>query len=86
MGARCHPGKGRHRLTLTAGGDDNNLIVRKIGYLFNTDFRIRRNCQIPQGPGNIDTDLNASAVENDLLAPISGDINDELNPGNIGCK
>ena len=84
MSARGYPSKSRHWFPLTPGGYDNNFIVQKIGYLFNADFHIRRNCQIPQRSGNIDTDLDASAVDNDLFAPSPGDINDELNPGDSG--
>ena len=41
---------------------------------------------MPQRLGNVDTDLDTSAVEHDFFAPVPGDINNELNPRDIGGK
>jgi len=41
---------------------------------------------MPEGPGDIYTDLNTSAVNHDFFAAGPGNINNELNAGNIGGK
>ena len=41
---------------------------------------------MPEGFGYFDTDFNAAAVEYNFFGKVSGNTNNELDPGNVGSK
>ena len=81
-----HSRKGGHGFALTAGGNNDDFIIG-IGVDFaDIDFHTLRQRDIAEPFCNFYTDFNASSVKNDFPLPILGDVDNLLNPRDVGSK
>ena len=86
MDTRSHACQSRHRLTLAPGGNQDNVIIGIISQLLDFDFHIFRNRQMSEGLGYICADLDTAAADHNFFSPGPGDIDNQLDSGNIGGK
>src|SRR5512143_1082847 len=86
VGAGCHAGQGRHRLALTAGGHDDDFIIRVVLHQVDAHFYPPGHLQIPQTPGDLGTGFDVAAADDHLAARVAGNVDDHLNAADVGGK
>ena len=78
-----HSAKGRHGLTLAAGGDDNQLTVFVALHILDIDEDIFRDFQIAQIGGDLHHIFHAPAVDDNLALIAGCRVNDLLHPVHV---
>ena len=86
MGAGRNSRQCGHRLTLAAGGDNDDFFVGIQIELVSVDFHLFGNVHVAELPGDVGRDFDAAAVEQDLAVAFGGNVDHLLNPGNVGRK
>ena len=79
-----HAGKGRHRFSLTPGGDDGHLVIRIIADLFFRDFEVFGKVYESQFLGYAHIGDHAPSIKDHFSAKFGRKRNNLLNPGDVG--